>query len=306
MFKSFYHALSPLLLPCAITIGLAACGDAPPEVRDAAQQTRDAAEDLTERTGEFGEDVAEGAKDVTKQAASTTDDVAREASDAAHAASDWVSNLEGPILEQRREKCAQESGFWVEHVEVGACENGSATVTVNETRVEQACEGDGRGQQLSWQCVHTTMPLGGTYYFNDGPSTPDFLQRLGELVSDRTHFLRWNDLFWDAAVNHDYCYHHGQITYGYTQKDCDGQILDDLLAICRSDRGEEHTWFDAETCMQNAQGMFGALRQFGTDNFNAINTYVQYPKYEPLFEKLGVAREDEDDERRNRIESLTF
>ena len=336
---------------------MAACGDAPPEVRDVADQTRDATSDVVERTGEFGEDVAEGTEDVANQAAdatvdatqqtgsaarqagdatvggardvgdlvadgadkaqayaeqtgetvaSTTNDVADEVSNAARAASDWVSNLERPILQQREEKCAQENGYWVEHVDVSPCENGYATVTVNGSTAKQECEGDGLGQELSWQCVHTTAPVVGTYYFNDGPSTPGYLQRFGELVSDRTHFLRWNDLFWDAAVNHDYCYHHGQITYGYTQKDCDGQMLDDLLAICRSGRGAEHAWFDAETCMQNAQGMYGAVRQFGGDNFGAINTRVAYPKYEPLFDKLGVAREDEDEARRERIESLTF
>ena len=368
MLKSIYLGLSQRLLPCVIALCLAACGEAPPEVRDGAERTREAMDDMVERTGEFGEDAVEGTQDAAKRAAdatadaaqqtgsaarragdatvdgaqsagnaaadgardtgdlaangakkaqayaeqaadtvaSTTTDVVDEVSNAARAASEWVSDLEQPILEQRREKCEQENGQWAESVTVSACENGYATVTVDGYTDKQECEGSGLGQDLSWQCVHMTAPVVGAYYFNDGPSTPGYLQRFGELVSDRTHFLRWNDLFWDAAVNHDYCYHHGQVTYGYTQKDCDGQMLDDLLAICRSGLGEKHAWFDADACMQNAQGMYGAVRQFGGDNFDSMNTRVAYPKYEPLFDKLGVAREEDDNARRDRIESLTF
>ena len=336
MLSSILHKSYRVLFFCAMSAGLAACGDASRDLKAAGERTRDATRDVIDDVGDGTEDVAkdaneaglkggqktsEGAQEAGKVAtegskrakekgesaadsvASTAHRVADEASEAAHAATDWASNLERPILEQRKEKCAQENGYWAEVVEVSACKDGYATITVDGSSAKQHCEGDGPGQQVTGQCVHRTAPLLGTYYFNDGPSTPHYLQRFGELVSDRTHFLRWNDLFWEAAVNHDYCYHHGQITYGYTQKDCDGQLIDDLLAVCRSGRGDVHEWFDSEICMQNAQGMYGAVRQFGGDSFDAMNTLVHYPKYTPLFDKLNVMRDKDDESRREYIES---
>jgi hypothetical protein len=328
-----------VLFVSLLTVSIAACGDASREIHAADEHTRDVTSDIANDVGDGANELAKGAKEAGEEgeknasegaqtvrnvavqgsehvqnkgqhAADTVvagaHDVADEAREAAHAASDWGSNLERPILEQRKEKCAQESGSWAEVVDVSACKDGYATVTLDGSSVEQTCEGDGPGQQLTGQCVHKTAPVLGTYYFNDGPSTPHYLQRFGEIVSDRTHFLRWNDLFWEAAVNHDYCYHHGQITYGYTQKDCDGQFIDDLLATCRSGRGDVHDWFDSEVCMQNAQGMYGAVRQFGGDNFDAMNTLVHYPKYTSLFDKLNVMRDKDDDMRREYIESWIF
>ena len=284
--------------------------DTTEQVGDVVAQGNEAASDGARKLGAATTDGAQMAQEHAQRSgdtvASAADDVVEETRAAAQAASEWVSDLERPILAQRKEKCAQENGHWAETVDISPCEDGYATVTVDGVSARQECEGDGLGEQLSWQCVHSTAPVVGTYYFNDGPSTPHYLQRFGELVSERTHFLRWNELFWEAAVNHDYCYHHGQITYGYTQKDCDGQLIDDLLALCRSGRGETYPWFDVEVCMQNAQGMYGAVRQCGSDSFNAMNTRVYYPAYQPLFEKLDVPREDEDDARRERIESWTF
>lgn len=35
-----------------------------------------------------------------------------------------------------------------------------------------------------------------------------------------------------ACITHDYCYRHGNATYGYSQEDCDYRLLDDALRIC--------------------------------------------------------------------------
>ena len=334
VFSSNLRITPGILSFCVIAAGLTACGDAKQDLQTAGDNTRHVTSDVLDDVGDGAKDAAGGADDACHRAgdkaaeglqkthkaaldsceevqkhgdsaadtvASMASDVADQAREAASAASTWASNLERPILEQREEKCAQEHGYWAETVDVTPCENGYATVTVDGSSNKQACEGDGQGQQAVKQCVHQTKT--GAYYFNDGPSTPHYLQRFGELISDRTHFLRWNDLFWEAAVNHDYCYHHGQITYGYAQKDCDEQFIDDLLAVCRSGRGEVHAWFDSEVCMQNAQGMYGAVRQFGGDSFDVMNTRVAYPEYTPMFDKLNVMRERDDQERREYIES---
>ena len=278
--------------------------------RDAAAQSAEAVIKGSQQAGDYaaekGSPARETGENTADTVAHTAKDVAGDAYGAAKSAARWADELEKPILEQRERMCREENGYWAEEVWVSACENGHVTVTVDDVETQQDCEGEGPGQVYAWQCVYRTSASSGTYYFNDGPSAPHYLQRFGETISDRTNSIRWNELFWDAAVNHDYCYHHGKVTYNYARKDCDGQLLDDLLAICRSGRGEKYPWFDTDECMSNAQAMFAAVRQFGDDSFNVMNTFVRYPAYAPLFDALDVEREDQDDERRNQIESVTF
>jgi hypothetical protein len=55
------------------------------------------------------------------------------------------------------------------------------------------------------------------------------------LLSDE--FNNQAEKFHPACVTHDFCYRHGQITYGVTRKQCDADFLVDMKKSCRGFAG---------------------------------------------------------------------
>jgi len=51
--------------------------------------------------------------------------------------------------------------------------------------------------------------------------------------------------FRQACIRHDYCYRHGQATYGFSREDCDEQLGASMLKLCKSiNRKEKVHWCD--------------------------------------------------------------
>lgn len=200
----------------------------------------------------------------------------------------WVNQ---EPLAQRHAKCDAENGIWIRRVEVSACKEGRVTITLahpNDDSVTQVqhCV-SGRGSSLEWQCMHEDS--GGLVYFNDGPSTPHLLQTVSGHLDEKLDQLRWNGVFWRAAVNHDYCYHHNGSTYGFEKNDCDQQFFVDLTAICLQEPLQrEHDWFDEAICKRQAAAMYHAVQKGGNEAWEAMDTAVAYPEWRPLWQEFGM------------------
>ena len=256
----------------------AGCGEPPAEVIQVGRSVSDA---------------AEGSVDVGKAAVDV-------AGDTWQAIPNYVdAKINRRPLELRRFMCEQERGTWVDAIDVGPCVGGRAELTIGARQQSQACEGERQGASFADQCLHISSD--GAWYFNDGPSVPHML------VAIDTEILQWSEIFWDAAVNHDYCYHHGAATYGYGRDICDAQILDDLLAICEAGfpSGEEgleaSSSFNREACGKQAHRAYMALVYGGEDNFAAMNTRVNYPAYRPMWRQRGLPGKVADEKMRQTI-----
>lgn len=228
-------------------------------------------------------------KDASHAVADKTTEVKDDTVDGAHSlaerADEWVNNLP---YQQREEACRDENGRWTERVEVSACEDGLMTVTVDGDTQQQPCLA-GVGGTADWQCVHTDRD--GLYFYNDGPSVPNAMQRVSGVVADQADFFAYNKLFWPAGVNHDYCYHHGQATYDFERIDCDRQYFRDLSAVCAQPEHNKLEWFNDGACRKIALSHFSAVRSAGQEAYDVQNSRVRYPEYTPLWQVYGL---DED------------
>ncbi len=262
--------LSPLIARlCACTVLMTGCGQ------------------LNLSTDDVLDDVKGGAEQVKEGASDALGDLSDSFDEALDAANDYI---EGPQLEQRRHHCDRDKGTWVERVEISPCRDGEATLNFDGAEEVQRC-GSGEGGVQTFQCMFRDAQ--GRAYFNDGPSTPPSLQTLSGLHQD-LDLGRWAELFWDAAVNHDYCYHHNGITRQLSQRDCDVQMLQDLSAVCAAPQVQAISWFEEDTCRRHAALAYLSVRAYGEDNFVVQNTEVNYPLYQPMQEKLGLSPQDID------------
>lgn len=187
-------------------------------------------------------------------------------------------------LQQRYAKCTDESGTWVHQVAVDPCQDGNTVVRVltkaddtEEIILPQACK-KGVGGVYQDQCTHTDEA--GRLYFNDGPSTPDIAQAASGYFGDAANQLNWNDIFWDAARNHDYCYHHG-VTRDLVKADCDQQFYTDMQHVCTLPEMTERPWFSTNACHTQADGMFKAVQAEGKEPYDRMGTVVDYPVWQP-------------------------
>lgn len=227
----------------------------------------------------------EKAVDASQQIAHEVLDSVRSAADNAEA------YFNGDQLKERRSRCDQEKGTWVERIDIGPCEDGQVELTLDGATEIQACD-SGTGGSAEFQCVHRDPS--NLAYFNDGPSTPAPLEKATSLLSEDYDLQRWSGLFWPAAVNHDYCYHNGS-TYGFDKTDCDQQLVSDVSAICAVPHfAEQLRWFDRETCHKNAAAAFAAVRACGDEFFEQLNSKVEYPAYSPLWQQYGLAADASD------------
>ena len=197
---------------------------------------------------------------------------------------EWTAQMP----EQRlRDKCTQSGGTLIDTLTVGPCTGGRVHLTPSGELAEQDQDcASGTGGAYGLQCVQTDAQ--GLLYWQDGPSVPNWLQAVGPSISEKFDPARWTFVAWDAAVNHDYCYHHNGSTYGYGKADCDQQFFADLSALCASDTYKDQSWFTRENCRVNAAAMFAAVQVAGDAPWNIMDSHVQYPDYAPLWKTLGL------------------
>ena len=178
-------------------------------------------------------------------------------------------------LKQRQMLCKATGGIGLYGIHVKPCVNGKARVEFNNNALpaqDQACsEGVGGPYDPNF-CAYKDP--NGLYYFDDGPSIPEHL--VGLLPPRVNRHVSYTMLFWPAGQKHDYCYHNGTPTYGFTKKQCDDQFLTDLISICELNYSGLFTWFDQGSCRATARLMHQAVSRFGDDSWDDSKTWVNY------------------------------
>lgn len=194
--------------------------------------------------------------------------------------------------DERRRRCFANGGIALTSIWVSECQGatpGEFSPGNSFQRVvpqglppqDQECNGPRTGYSFSdIQCVY--QDGGGQYYWDDGPSVPpaaDFA--LGILTQYRGEYAL---LFWDAGRNHDYCYHHGSATHGFTKRQCDDRFRDDLFAICQrtlADRSKDFLG-GLQACELAALAFHQAVAHFGDEAWNNMSTAVNFTPIEGL------------------------
>jgi hypothetical protein len=225
--------------------------------------------------------VKKTAAQATEAVASVADAAKTKMDAAVAAANDYI---EKPQIDQRKSQCLAYEGRWVENIAVGPCTAGEAVLRFDGTEEKLHCD-TGTGEDSPHVCLYRDGK--GRAFFDDGPSTPASAHFISG-ISDSYDLARWGLLFWPAAVNHDYCYHHNPITRGLSQQDCDMQMLSDLSAVCETEAFKKISWFDQDVCHKNAALAFATVRGCGDKYYAVQNTLVDYPQWEPLWRKYGL------------------
>ena len=121
-----------------------------------------------------------------------------------------------------------------------------------------------------------------------GCSVPWFVS-----LTSESH-AHYEDKFYDACAQHDYCYRHGAASYGLDRNACDDNFLDDMLSLCPDPAtGKMGKFFEVldgsldsrRTCEQVADDYYEAVRRYGEERFEtAGSTYCEYngPPAAPL------------------------
>ena len=107
---------------------------------------------------------------------------------------------------------------------------------------------------------------------------------LVSFISDEHSHYR--ERFYTACEQHDYCYRHGERTYGFSRDYCDAEFLDNMRAICPP---EQRTVFgfirdltgdnveSRTVCLQVANDFHLAARNYGEKHFqSSSSTYCEY------------------------------
>ena len=202
----------------------------------------------------------------------------------------------------RLEQCAAEGGQWVQLLKISACEDGEAEIDADGVKSVQACGPGHHGGEAKLQCTHRDNQ--GRLYFNDGPSVPPAMLTLSSWIDDSVDQMRYNELFWQAGVAHDYCYHGNPITYGQSQEDCDERFIEDLIATCVYHQTSDFGWFKMNICQTYAALMYGMVRTRGEESFSGYNLEAAYEQTEPLYRQLGMAESPYDARRQQEVQDL--
>ena len=78
------------------------------------------------------------------------------------------------------------------------------------------------------------------------------------------------DLFFNACVKHDLCYHHEPSTNGQTRKDCDQLFLNTALQGCKEGAKNK------KKCIRWAKRMYRALRVIGGAAYHCADQPANY------------------------------
>jgi len=228
------------------------------------------------------------------------------ASDAISPTLDGVEQVshwkDGAPEAMRLQKCAEEGGQWVHLLKISPCEDGQAEIDADGIKSVQTCGLGHHGGEAELQCTHRDSL--GRLYFNDGPSVPPAMLTLSSWIDDSIDQMRYNELFWQAGVMHDYCYHDNPITYGLSQRDCDERFIEDLIATCVYHESSDFNWFKTNVCHTYAALMYGMVRTYGEESFSGYNLEAAYPLQEPLYRQLGMAESPYDERRQQEVQDL--
>jgi hypothetical protein len=112
---------------------------------------------------------------------------------------------------------------------------------------------------------------GGAYMFHDGASAP----WISSYYSfDPTGY--YTTLFRSAGERHDYCYHHGQATYGHDRNYCDKEFKSRMVKICQK---KWSRWNPSRyVCQAQANKFYTAVKYLpqAKSAWKAMNTRVRY------------------------------
>lgn len=86
------------------------------------------------------------------------------------------------------------------------------------------------------------------------------------------HTIYYSDKFAKPCVQHDYCYRHGQKTYGLTRLQCDSKFYDGMKSQCA-----KMSWWDYLTgrkpaCYAASTEFYNAVRQFGESSYKGTSS----------------------------------
>ena len=74
-----------------------------------------------------------------------------------------------------------------------------------------------------------------------------------------------SSLFFDACIDHDFCYHHEPVSNGVTKKQCDDRLFDDLKSICSENS-------ELKNCLKTAKVFYFLVSKFGKSSYSCSNT----------------------------------
>jgi hypothetical protein len=179
-------------------------------------------------------------------------------------------------MEDRRQICAETGGLLVTTVRVSPCSGGVQRVEPEGLPAQAQRCASGKGDKYFPACVY--VDARGLYHWDDGPSSPPELE---VLLPGQTR-EPYKILFWVAGQLHDYCYHHGNATYGFSKAQCDDEFYEIMKEICKQDFPGVLNWFDKKECDVSALTFYKAVVKKGQSAFEATNTAVDYKWALPL------------------------
>jgi hypothetical protein len=107
-----------------------------------------------------------------------------------------------------------------------------------------------------------------------GCSTPQWATMLHD---SQAHYTKY---FYPSCEQHDFCYRHGQSTYGMSKNACDSQFLLDMQTQCHPDNITEillQAGASYTTCGAVALEFYMAVQKYGANRFNTnTSTYCEY------------------------------
>ena len=168
------------------------------------------------------------------------------------------------------------------------------TVTTNsgeeiEFEIEEIRGGELIGEQQSFRLrelasikkhawSRPASPCGGEKPL--GCSLPILVSMTSELHS------HYEDAFYDACAQHDYCYRHGSATYSLDREQCDDEFLVDMQTLCPDPAagrfGKVFEMLDGSvesrnSCLSVADDFYAAVKRYGEKRFATTNsTYCEY------------------------------
>lgn len=247
--------------------------------------------------------ITERLADAAKGVQGTGQDVVDKAADAGEETIEAVANWKdaGPVALRER-KCAEAQGRWVQKLTMTPCDNGTTQVDLDGEVFEQRCGPMHDGGDETLQCV--AFDDDGRVYFNDGPSVPPAMVTISGWLHDSIDQLRYEEVLWQAGVDHDHCYHSNPISYGLSKSDCDERFIADLEALCMNQSSLGEPWFHNEVCRKYSALMYGAVRAGGQGAWAAFDTLVSYPQGEPMWQQLGLSEDPFNESVKDDIDSL--
>ncbi len=81
----------------------------------------------------------------------------------------------------------------------------------------------------------------------------------------------YGEIFFQACVYHDLCYHHEPATHGYKRYDCDSQFYHNMIKICDSRPKDSR-------CKGRARLFFDAVSTFGKNAWICSSDQASYPR----------------------------